>query len=161
MAPPANADFASGDAQRDPVARLVAFDFYDGALAGFLETHSGRGYRFDFIDDWPTRGERESVRMFLLRPLSGGAFSRLVELISPHCQVHLPYWVPSWWHLPHDEKQHLDGEVDAILDSAGPPEWAVAGHFLCGEVLLVRPASRIDRTPQEWAATFGLPAGGE
>lgn len=150
-------DFTSGDSQPDPVARLIAFDFYDGALAGVVETHGGQTYRFDWIDDWPTRGDRDSVRMFRLHRMADGAFDRLVELISPHSQQQVPYWVPSWWHLPDDAKQALDCEVDAFLASAGPADWVVAGHFLCQMSLRVRRVGPTPRTAEEWARVFELP----
>lgn len=163
--PPGLADFSPGDEQPDPVARLIAFGFYDGETDGVLETHSGHTYRFDFIGEWPALGEPDSVRMFLVSPLPDGAFSRLVELISPHCPPRTPYWVPSWWHLRDDQKAELDHKVDAVLASASSPEWAVAGQFLCEQALRVRAA---DLTAEEaasgdagrWAAVFGLTAPG-
>lgn len=164
MTPLPSADFSPGDACPDPVARLVAFGFYDGATDGVLETRAGRSYRFDFIDEWPG-ATADSVRMFLLSPLPVGAFVRLVGLISPHCDFREPFWIPSWWHLPADAKAALDREVDAILDSAGPPEWAVAGWFLCGRTLRVRAVALtaeelagLRNDPDRWAAAFGLSA---
>ena len=159
MAPPTSGDFLEGDDRPDPVARLIAFGFYDGAIDGAMETRSGRSYRYDFIDEWPATGDPESMRMFLLSPLPAGSFERLVELISPHCAARLPYWAPSWWHLDAAAKQALDAEVDAILTSAGEPLWAVAGYFLAGLPLRVRRAVLACDSAGEWAALFGLPRG--
>ncbi|MBN9122476.1 MAG: hypothetical protein J0I06_25585 [Planctomycetes bacterium] len=156
MAPPDRGDFTEGGDRPDPVARLIAFDFYDGALAGVLEVVSGRSYRYDFIDERPMRGDPNATRMFLLSPLPDGSFSRLVELISPHCSPSLPYWIPSWWHLGAAEKAALDAEVDAVPASAGPAVWVVAGDFLCDLRLRVRRALAEHNSADERAALFGL-----
>ncbi|HEY1187442.1 MAG TPA: hypothetical protein VGE74_07275 [Gemmata sp.] len=146
-----------GDDRPDPTARLIAFGFYDGATDGVLETHSGIGYRFDLIDDWPG-ATADTLRMFLLSPLPSGSFARLRELISPHCEFRQPYWVPSWWHLDATTKGVLDSQVDAVLNAAGKPMWAVAGYFLCNFPLRVRSAFGPPREAHEWARAFGLPA---
>ncbi|MBY0459770.1 MAG: hypothetical protein K2V38_20820 [Gemmataceae bacterium] len=154
MAPINTGDFTEGDDRPNPVACVIAFGFYDGAIDGALETRGGAAYRFDFLDDWPgVTGD--SVRMFLLRPLPAGSVARLTELISPHCEPRTPFWVPSWWHLDVEAKDSLDAAVDAVLDSAGPPRWAVAGWFLCGQTLRVRRAFGAGSDGAAWAARFG------
>jgi hypothetical protein len=95
--------------------------------------------------------------MYLLSPLPDGSFAQLVELISPHCPLSEPYWVPSWWHLDPAAKAALDAAVDAVPAVAGPPTWAVAGHFLCEQRLRIRRVAERPCFTNEWAELFGLP----
>lgn len=112
--------------------RLIVFDYYDGPMAGVLESQSGDVYRFEYTEEVhdPDGLDR---RTFVLRPLPANALDRLATVIAPYIPPDWPDWLPIWRFPDAATQAAVESQTDVILDEAGPDQWQVTADGLSSE----------------------------
>ena len=152
---------------RSPFAKLVAFDYDDGAVSGIVCCEGcANAYQFDELardvdglHDRAAWDRGEELRAYSLAPLPADAFDRTVKLISSAEAPNWPVWVPGIRQSSPHLASLIENEVAAILASSEPPTLLVATAGLLQPIVAVRdyPATA-GQAPVDWFALLGFAA---
>jgi hypothetical protein len=141
-------DATSHDVAAAMVRRMLITEYYDGAVAGFLQCPACSAvYRFVTLD-W---SQNRFVRVIALSLLPADSMTRMVSFFA---EVPPPgKWVPRMLQRPSDEDlDRIDAFLAEIVARAEPPSIVLAWNIDTDEVLAVRPAP--PRSPEDYLSLF-------
>lgn len=98
--------------------RGIITDWYDGAVAGFLDEGPGTGAHAFHMVAWDDRMES---RIYVLQPLA----ETTLEMLTAELGTGRNVPSPGWWGTP-DVDAHAASLIERVWQSAGPPEYVVA-----------------------------------
>jgi hypothetical protein len=106
------------------VARVLILGYSDGATDGVLQLGGGPVYRFDWSDE-VHNPDGCDTRSYILRPLADDALDQLATILAEYHQPKWPAWLPIWQFPTPEIQADVTARVDAILATAGEPEWEI------------------------------------
>lgn len=123
---PSTTAIHDGPNNPSPVTRVLILGYYDGATDGVLQLgDSGPVYLFDWSDEAHNQDGCDT-RSYSLRALADDALDRLTASLAEYHEPKWPAWLPLWQFPTPEIQADVTARVDAILATAGEPEWYIA-----------------------------------
>ena len=113
---------------RSPLGRLVAYDVYDGPVAGVALCRTDAASLLFRMQSWD---ERQRARVFSMAPVPE---RDVTDFLSRLAELGTPRW-PEWW-LPAppdaETRQLIDSAAAQLQARAGQVEWIILTDDLLG-----------------------------